>query len=105
MPEIDVADALEHARHAGLEALALEHASVGEHRREASEQHEHLGSVSEAEVLQRELGEHVVGHVVDENEKQGQTAEEINSQVALCTGACRAHRHVFFTWTASGTYS
>ena len=68
MPEIDVADALEDARDAGLEALALEHASVGQHGREAGEQHEHLGGVRKAEVLQGELGDHVFRDVVDEDE-------------------------------------
>ena len=83
MPKIDVADPLEDAGDAALEALALEHAAIGQHGGEPGKQHENLGSVRKSEVPQGELGENVVGHVVDENEKQRQTAKEINSQVAL----------------------
>ncbi len=87
VPDVYLTDAVEDARNARLEPLSLEHARVGEHRGEAGEEDEDLRRIREAEVAQRELGEHVAGNVVDKDEEQGQAAKEVDSQIALCTGA------------------
>ncbi len=79
-----------------LNPCAVEGAPVGQHGREAREQHEHLGGVGEAEVAQGEPGEVVARHVVDENEQEREPAKEVDSQVSLQPWAGGAHGHRSF---------
>ena len=83
MPEVDVASAAQHPQRAGAESFGFKRAPIGQHGRIAGKQHEYLGRIGEAEVFQREIGQHVVGNVVDENEEQGEAAEEIDPEVAV----------------------
>jgi hypothetical protein len=81
--DVELPDAMADAHGRDEEALALHAPAIHHAGGVAGDQDEHLGRVAEHERLDGKLRQEVVREVVEEDRDQGDTAEEIQPQVAF----------------------
>jgi hypothetical protein len=64
-----------------LPGIIVECTTVGQRRRKAGKQNKELRGITEPEVPQGQLRQHVAWHMVDKNEDEGQAAEKIDPEI------------------------
>ena len=76
--DIDLPDPAQDARTADQEARLQHRAAIHERRGVTGDENEDLGGVAEAVIADREPGQKIGRHVIDEDQPQRQTAEQID---------------------------
>ncbi len=89
MRDIELPDAAIDLRGREKRPVRRKRAAIDQRGGVARDEDEHLGGVVEGDRAQGEIGEHVLGNVVDEDEEQRQAAKEIEPQIA-----CRFRRRL-----------
>ncbi len=87
MGDIELPDAMVDAHAGDQQALTFHRAAVHHASGVTGDQDEHLRCVGEHRRLERELGEEVIGDVVDEDGEQSKASKEIEPKVAFHSAA------------------
>ena len=86
MRDIELPHAAIDLRRGEKRAVAVQALAIDQCRGVARDEDEHLGRVAERDRVEGEVGQHVLGNMVDEDEEQRQAAKEIEPEVAARGG-------------------